>query len=237
MFINTTDQRNYLLLQQLNDSLFPIGSFTHSYGLETYVQQNKITDVDSFYHYLIQIIDCSFLYNELLAIKLAYGFAKDKAIDQLIYLDQLITATKPAYEIRQASIKLGSRFIKTITKIGINSTNDSFTKYCQKVELNLIEGHHALAYGALCGSLDLPYDCSVLKFNYSQLSGMINTGVKLIPLCQTLAQKLLYKLQPAIINAIDKLEKLSIDDLGRSTPGFELRSQQHEKLYSRMYMS
>ena len=66
MFINTTDQRNYLLLQQLNDSLFPIGSFTHSYGLETYVQQNKITDVDSFYHYLIQIIDCSFLYNEII---------------------------------------------------------------------------------------------------------------------------------------------------------------------------
>jgi len=237
MFNNIIECRKYLLLQQLNDSFFPIGSYTQSYGLETYVQQNKIFDSQSFYQYLIQNINFSFLYNELLAIKLAYGYAKDKAINEILYLDQLISATKPAYEIRQASIKLGSRLVKTITKLGIGFKNNSFSEYCQQVELNFIYGHHALAYGALCGSLDLPYEYSILNFAYAQLSGMVNNGVKLIPLSQTVGQQLLYQLQPILIDAINRLELLTIEDLGRSTPGFELRSIQHEKLYSRLYMS
>ena len=33
------------------------------------------------------------------------------------------------------------------------------------------------------------------------------------------------------------LPKLTIDDLCLSTPGFDIRSMQHETLYSRLYMS
>ena len=32
------------LLLELNDALFPIGAYAHSYGLETYVQQGAVYD-------------------------------------------------------------------------------------------------------------------------------------------------------------------------------------------------
>ena len=38
--------KKYLLLQ-VNDSLFPIGAYSHSYGLETYIQKEIIHDVES----------------------------------------------------------------------------------------------------------------------------------------------------------------------------------------------
>ena len=34
------------LLLQINDSAFPIGSYTQSFGLETYVQKGLITNKD-----------------------------------------------------------------------------------------------------------------------------------------------------------------------------------------------
>ncbi len=33
-----------LTLLQINDSMFPIGSFTHSYGLETYVDKGLVNN-------------------------------------------------------------------------------------------------------------------------------------------------------------------------------------------------
>lgn len=34
----------YFLLLQMNDSLFPIGAYSHSYGLETYIQRDIVHD-------------------------------------------------------------------------------------------------------------------------------------------------------------------------------------------------
>lgn len=33
---------NEFLILQVNDAVFPIGSYTHSFGLETYIQQKRL---------------------------------------------------------------------------------------------------------------------------------------------------------------------------------------------------
>ena len=44
--------KNLFMLFQINDSLFPIGAYSHSYGLETYIQKKLVTDIDSAFEYL-----------------------------------------------------------------------------------------------------------------------------------------------------------------------------------------
>lgn len=36
-----------LLLQQICDSVFPIGAYSHSYGLETYIQLDRVRDAET----------------------------------------------------------------------------------------------------------------------------------------------------------------------------------------------
>ena len=38
------EEEALFLLLELNDALFPIGAYAHSYGLETYVQQGLVHD-------------------------------------------------------------------------------------------------------------------------------------------------------------------------------------------------
>ena len=38
--------KNDFLLLQINDALFPIGGYSHSYGLETYIQKDIIKNAD-----------------------------------------------------------------------------------------------------------------------------------------------------------------------------------------------
>ena len=42
--MNRQDMEARFLLLQINDSLFPIGGYSHSYGLETYIQKGLVND-------------------------------------------------------------------------------------------------------------------------------------------------------------------------------------------------
>ena len=83
--------KNYLLLQ-VNDSLFPIGAYSHSYGLETYIQKEIIHDVKSAKRYIKSKLEMDFLYSELLPIKLAYEYGINNDIDKLMELEEIIEA-------------------------------------------------------------------------------------------------------------------------------------------------
>ncbi len=227
-----------LLILQINDAIFPIGSYTQSYGLETYVQKQIVKDLVSLTQYVKQSLSCNLLYGDILAAKLAYEAAIEHNLDQISELDMTISALKIARETRTASIKLASRFIKTIIALKPDfKDNGIFLEYNKLIQQSICSGHYAIAYGVLCGALELDKHYALLHFSYAQVSGIVNNAVKLIPLSQTVGQALLKDMHTDLECAITQLDALTLADLGRSAPAFELRSMQHETLYSRLYMS
>lgn len=234
--MNNNLAKQFILLQ-LNDALFPIGSYTQSYGLETYVQQNRVTDKVSLELYLHSMLVNNLLYNDLLLVKLAYEAAVIGDINTLQSLDELTSAMKPAREIREASTKLGSRFIKTVHSMQLTVSQSIYTAYCQLVTDQICAGHFAMIYGVLCAVLEIDYSAAISHYAYAQVSAIVNNAVKLIPLSQSVGQRVLYATHPVIEQTLQQLDLLTDVDFGRSAPAFELRSMQHERLYSRLYMS
>ena len=66
---------------------------------------------------------------------------------------------------------------------------------------------------------------------------MVTNCVKTIPLSQSDGQKLLLSLHGLMEELVRQAEEAEEEMLCVSTPGFDLRSIQHEELYSRIYMS
>ena len=227
--------KNIFMLFQINDALFPIGAYSHSYGLETYIQKNLVKDIDSAYEYLKCNLMSNFLYSELLSIYLAYEYAEKNNIKRIIEIDNILNNSKSSKEVRVASQKLGSRFIKTLISTNVKYKNDNFIKYVNSSE-NLLPTH-TVAYGVFCQSIGIPKNKAIEGFLYSYTSQTITNCVKTIPLSQTDGQKLLYKSYEIFEEALNILPRLTIEDLCLSTPGFDIRSMQHEILYSRLYMS
>ena len=227
--------KNLFLLFQINDSLFPIGAYSHSYGLETYIQKKLVNDIDTAFEYLKCNLKSNFLYSELLAINLAYEYSSNGNLNKLLRLDNILNASKSPKEIRLASQKLGSRFIKTLMSSDIAYENNNFIDYVNKSKDNFPT--HTVAYGVFCQSVGIEKERAIDGFLYSYTSSTITNCVKSIPLSQTQGQQLLYKSYDIFEEVIEKLDKLTIDDLCISTPGFDVRCMQHETLYSRLYMS
>ncbi len=228
-------QGRFLLLQ-LNDSLFPIGGYSHSYGLETYVQKNLVTDGETAKKYIEAYLRYNFCYTELLGVRLSYQAFCDGKLETLYFLDEMITATKTPVEIQGASVKLASRFIKLIERFSFEKDSKLLKQYLSDRDAGDFI-HYSTIYGVICAYGEIDIDDCLETFLYAQTSAIITNCVKLIPLSQTLGQQILYGCHDLFREILEIVNKLTVDDYGLSTPGFDIRCMQHEGLYSRIYMS
>ena len=69
-------------LLQVNDALFPIGGYSHSYGLETYIQKGIVHDEDSAQEFIHKRLKYNFSYNEFMAVRLAFEYALREDLKQ-----------------------------------------------------------------------------------------------------------------------------------------------------------
>mgnify|MGYP000475280592 FL=1 len=232
-----SEKQFYLL--QVNDALFPIGGYSHSQGLETYIQRGIVHNVDTAREYITHKIKWNLAYTELLAARLAYEAAEKKDLQELLYLEELLEASRIPMEQREAARKMGSRFAKTIEKLHAETmpmkNREIFEAYLDARKGKAVS--HCIVYGVFCAALGIEEEETLYHYLYAQTSAMVTNCVKTIPLSQSAGQQLLSGCYPEFAEILEEIRTYSEDDLCLSAPGFDIRGIQHEKLYSRLYMS
>lgn len=230
--MNTED--SFFTMLQISDSIFPIGAYTQSNGLETYVQKGIVNDKKTAQEYLRCVLWNSYLYSDFLAVKLAYEYAISNDMKKLLELDEMLGAVKAPREMKEGSSKLCTRFIKLIEKF---YKKEFIIKYGEFIKSGKCLGQHSIVYGSFSALANIPKENALRSYLYNVASGIVNNCAKLIPLGQVDGQEILFGVQGLLQKIIIEIEKLSIDDLGRCCVSFDIRAMEHEELYSRLYMS
>ena len=226
-----SEGKSLLTLLQLTDSFFPTGAFAHSFGLETYVQLELVNDPETFEMFLRSTLHHGLRNGDAVAIGLTY---KATEIEEVIDLDARLTAMKVARESREGSIKIGKQFLRNAAILERNAMLD---EYAERVRSGRGAGHHAIAYGLVASAAKIDLFSAVLGYLHAHVVGQVSAAVRLIPLKPTDGQGIINAIRPNLIDIARFAEGAGMDDLRGFTPGLDIRSMQHERLYSRLFIS
>ena len=240
MKLDNPNDSSLLTLLQLVDSFFPTGAFAHSFGLETYVQRGLVTDQPAFEELLRNALQDGIRNTDAIALALAhksaleYEEAPDASINRITDLDARLTALKLPRESRNGSVQVGKQFLRNARRLVTTAAVDAYGK---RIRSRDCAGHHSIAYGLITAATSIELPVALLGYLHAYVVGQVSAAVRLIPLGATEGQMTIQALHPNLLEIAEFAQDAKLEDLGAFTPGLDIRSMQHEQLYSRLFIS
>jgi urease accessory protein len=223
-----------LSLFQLCDSNFPTGAFSHSYGLESYIQEDKVHDQVTFLQWLHVYVNEQLIYSDGLASHLVYEALETEELEKVWKLDRMLTVQNLPRETREGTQRMGERMLNLVESL---YDIPILSEYRERINNKQSFGHPAIVFTMVGHHLAIPKSTTTLFYLYSTVSSLVQNAVRAIPLGQTAGQKTIKEFHPALTNAIEKIQSLDEGDFGIVSPGLEFSQMNHERVNIRIFMS
>ncbi|KQN89410.1 urease accessory protein UreF [Arthrobacter sp. Leaf69] len=217
-----------LALQQLCDSALPTGAFAHSLGFESYIERGRVHDEASFGVWLSAFVGQQLTYSDALAIRFLY---EDFSVAEL---DALLTAQLLPRQLREASVKMGTRLLEIGAEIFPSA---ELADYRELVGSGRAAGHQPLAFAVVARSLGVPLPEALSAYLFATATSLTQNAVRAIPLGQNAGQRLLRQAAGDVTAAVARAGSLALSDFGAVSPGLEISQMRHERQRARMFMS
>ena len=233
----TTNNENIidiLRVLQICDSNFPIGSFNHSYGMETYLRNNEISNGKEFRKWLNVFLNNVFIYSDGLALKILYSYLDNDYDSKMYELDRLLTVQSISKETRDGSKLVAMRMIRMFLDL---YECKKLEEYEKKIRNKEAFGHPAIVFGIMMYSLKFNLYETINFHMYSTVSTLVQNGVRAIPLGQRDGALILKETCEIFDYLYKKIEYMDEECFGGSSPGIELSQINHETLEFRLFMS
>ncbi len=232
------DFLQFLRLLQLADSALPIGSTAHSFGLETLAGEGElnVAQLESFLQdYLMEAARLEAAFCRL-GYRLISLSERDSLLLRWLELNERLSAFKTARESRAASATLGRRFLQLVASLEDEPLLSDVQKAAKAHGADI---HYSPAFGLVGGVLGVDEMATVLAYLQQSLQGLIFIFQRLLPLGQSQASAITWRLKPTLLAVADQSEALALhpEDIAVFTPLPDLGSMRHPTLVTRLFIS
>ena len=223
-----------LAVLQLADGLFPAGGFAHSFGLETYAQDGRVSDRDGLQAFVAAHLEGAAGPADAVAVAAAVRAAVENDQATWLALDGRLEAMKTVPEFRAASRQMGRH---TARVAAVTAPDPFVTTLARAVDDGLTPGHHAAVFGAALGRRGVDPETAATAFLYSTAALLVGAGLRLIALGQLDGQKILTAVLPRVARLAATAAVTPVGEMWSFTPALELAGVRHAGLEMRLFRS
>lgn len=223
-----------LRLFQFCDSQFPTGAFSHSFGLETYIQRGTVHDEQSFQEWLKLFLSEQLTYADGLAMRFVYEALNQNDEKRVLELDRLLFVQNMPRETRAGTKQMGTRMVKLADEL---YDNEWIHWYHEQYQAKQTKLHPAICFTMLGHYLGVDIEMIIDYYLYQNVSSLTQNAVRAIPLGQTAGQRIVTQMIPFMKQTRDHIFELKASEFGITAPGLEINQMEHEKVNVRIFIS
>jgi urease accessory protein len=216
-------------LLHLCDSLFPIGSFAHSDGLEAATTEGRMETGEDLRAWMDVTLSETLRALEGPAVGRAWQAFGDNAFGEVAALDDELHALRPSSSGREATRAMGGRLLKTWQQIRPNAAVGQLLAGRATFTL-------PVAFGVVSKASSIPVRAAIEGFMYTRLAAIVSTAMRLMPVGQQEGHTLLAQTLAAVPALADAV-LADTSPLRSFTPMLDMMAMTQQYGQSRLFRS
>lgn len=214
-------------LMQLVSPALPIGAFAWSQGLESAFELGWVNNEAELAEWVEGVLEDGLSRCELpLLVRLQSAWAKGDAITLANWNDWL-HATRETAELSDEDTRLGGALVTLLRNLDLLPEQSLIPE----------EPGYITMFAWVAHKRFVPVRQTLLGFAWAWLENQLAVACKALPLGHTAAQRIIERLRPQLVAAVDTALERDDHALGPILPGLALGSALHETQYSRLFRS
>ena len=225
-------------LLQFGDSMFPIGGFSFSCGLESAVQTGVVNDRATLHAFARTALEQA-ARGDGIALVAAHraAMASDVVtgdVEALIAIDRQVFARKPSHETRTMSTRVGRKF----TEIGVEVVGAPLIRtWLARIAEGATPGCYPVALAVNFAAQGLSAREAFLVHHYGVATAILGAALRLMRVSHVDTQAILYDLNAGVEAAYETAAAAQLSDMAGFAPLSDILAAVHTKAHVRLFMN
>ncbi|HVZ51383.1 MAG TPA: urease accessory protein UreF [Pseudolabrys sp.] len=218
---------------QFGDSMFPIGGFSFSVGLESAIQKGVVSDPMSLRAFASTAAEQA-ARGDGIALIFAHRAARAGDIDALIGIDTLVYARKLSDEARAMSTRMGKKF----TEMGVEVIGAPLlAAWCDCIATSVTPGCYPVALAINFAAQNLAARQAFVVHHNGVAATILGAALRLMKISHIETQKILYEINGRADAAYHNAAASRLSDMAGYAPLTDILAAVHNKAHVRLFMN
>jgi urease accessory protein len=218
---------------QFGDSMFPIGGFSFSSGLESAIQKGVVADAITLRAFTRTAVEQA-ARGDGIALIAAHRAATAGDLDALIRIDAQVYARKLSDETRLMSVRMGKKF----TEMGVEVIGAPLlATWRECIATSVTPGTYPVALAIGLAVQNLSARQAFVVHQNGVAATILGAALRLMKISHIETQKILYELNGLASGAYETAAAARLSDMAGYAPLADILAAVHNKAHVRLFMN
>lgn len=220
-------------LLQFGDSMFPIGGFSFSSGLESAVQTGVVRDLSTLRDYVKTALEQA-ARGDGIALVAAHRAARAGDIAALADIDREVYCRKLTDEARTMSVRMGKKLVEITAEV---TQAPLLALWRARIGSGAVPGCYPVALAIHFAAQGLSAREAFIVHGYGTATTILGAALRLMRISHVDTQTLLYALCGEWEAAYARAAQSELSDMAGYAPMTDILAAVHAKAHVRLFMS